>query len=603
MFTQLTPPMESLFQIRFCTLLPVFFLSISVLAAQPAEISELLEGFDEYVEQVRQDWEVPGVAVGIVRGDEMVYAKGYGLRDVNSGLPVTENTLFAIGSTTKAMTAVTVCQLVDDGLIELDEPLIEYLPDFRMYDDYVTHHLTSRDLMCHRSGLPRHDAAWYGSDRSREELFHALRYLEPSRGFREAWQYQNLMFMAAGYLVGQMRGASWEQVIRERLFGPLGMERSSMSVEDSKKDEDHALPYAEIEDEVRPIPFRNIDAVGPAGSVNSSVAEMSRWLIMQLNGGKFEGQQVVSSSMLNQTHTPHMPTPSPPSEEFFYGTYGLGWGITAYRNHLLLTHGGGIDGFITQVALLPKDSIGIVVLTNSSSADIAGTIRNAVMDHMLGLERIDWNQRALDRRAKAEEAQMEEEEETDQIKDTRPSHPLPDYTGRYDHPGYGTIRILMDNEQLRVQYNSFDLPLEHFHYDVFQGEDPRIGKIRLNFHTDASGMIHQLSSKMEPAVDPIVFERTPELSAEARERLQSYTGSYLLQGTEITVSMRGENTLVVTVPGQPPYTLVPRQKDNQFQLEGLPGYWVEFTSEEGTDKVKAVVFHQPNGMFTAERKE
>jgi len=234
-------------------LLFVFLFAVSLLPAQ----TKLLEGLDAEVEQIMQDWDVPGLGLGIVKGGEILLARGYGLRNVAEELPVDENTLFAIGSSSKAFTATAtaIVQLAEQGLLELDKPVIEYLPDFRMHDPYVTNNLTVRDLLCHRSGLPRHDLVWYGTDRNRRELFESLQYLKPSAGFREIFQYQNLMYMTAGYLSGQIKGSTWEQVVQEQLFDPLQMQRANFSVSAMQKDANHALPYGKEEEQVKKYPF------------------------------------------------------------------------------------------------------------------------------------------------------------------------------------------------------------------------------------------------------------------------------------------------------------------------------------------------------------
>lgn len=580
----------------------ILFLIISNPELSAQALPDRLKNMDAIVEQAMKDWKVPGVAIGIVNGEEVLMLKGYGHRNVEKKLPVTENTLFAIGSTTKAMTAVTVCQLVDDGLLELDQPLIDYLPDFRMHDPYVTMHMTPRDLLCHRSGLPRHDLVWYGSDLSRKELFKTLAHLEPTKGFREAYQYQNLMFMTAGYLVEHLRGETWEQVMRRRIFDPLEMNRSNFSVLDSQKDDDFSMPYSEVEDKVIEVPFRDLDAIGPAGSVNSSVKEMSNWLIMQINGGKFKDREIISKAMLNQTHFPHVVAGGEPNEEFFYSLYGLGWGINVYRGHHLLTHSGGIDGFITQVAVLPQDSIGLVVLTNRSGAPLAGILRNTIMDLMLELDPIDWNKRSLEQQKKSEEAQAErqEEEAINRKTGTQPAHPLSSYAGRYQHPAYGNITIALKNDQLRVQFHGFDWPLEHYHYDVFQANDPIAGKTKFAFHTNYQGEVERISARLEPALDhDISFERVVKELHLTAEQLKPYTGEYEIAGTVIKVWLNKEQQLMLSVPGQPNYELI-AVKDHEFNIKALKGYRAIFKFDQ--NQVKELVLDQPDGVFKAQRK-
>jgi CubicO group peptidase (beta-lactamase class C family) len=229
-----------------------------------------LKGFDKFVESALKDWNVPGAGIAIVKDGEVILVKGYGYADVAKKRKADKKTLFAIGSSSKAFTAASVMQLVDEKKLDLNKSVISYLPNFKLYDDYATKNITPRDLLSHRSGLPRHDLVWYGSKDSREGLYNRLRYLEPTAELRETWQYQNLMYMTAGYLVGQIEKESWEETVKRKIFMPLGMNATNFSVEDSKKVKNHALPYNEKEGQLEKIDFRNIDAIGPAGSINSN---------------------------------------------------------------------------------------------------------------------------------------------------------------------------------------------------------------------------------------------------------------------------------------------------------------------------------------------
>lgn len=575
--------------------------------AQPS--SATLEEITTFVEQARQDWQVPGVAVGIVQGGRAVYTKGFGLRDVAAEEPVTEKTLFAIGSSTKAMTALSVLQLVDDGLAELDKPVLDYLPGFRMHDDYVTRHLTVRDLLCHRSGLPRHDAVWYGSEDSREELFQKLRYLAPNRGFREVFQYQNLMYMTAGYLAGQLAHSSWEERVKTRIFQPLEMNRANFSIGAMQKDPDHAKPYNKEGDQVKRMDFRNIDAIGPAGSVNASVEEMCHWLIAQLNGGKYEGAEIVSAASLAESHTPVIPVAGPLSGYLAFDnngspiTYGLGWFISTHKGRPAIQHGGNIDGFSAMVAFLPQDSVGVVVLTNLNGTMLPAVIRNYIFDKMLGETVRDWNGEMLAMIRKMEEQQegQEEEEDLKRVKGTQPSHKLAAYGGTYSHPAYGDITISPKGDSLYFSYHTLEVALGHYHYDVFAGKSPLIGPVKVAFHTNIDGDVSRLSTVMEPALDAIIFERKAEEEAFTEAELDAFTGEYLIMGAQkLTVSRKG-GELQMTVPGQPTYTLE-YYKGLEFKLKGLNGYSALF-QKAGSGKVSGLVMIQPNGQFKGEKVE
>jgi CubicO group peptidase (beta-lactamase class C family) len=495
----------------FALLLVVSLIAPAQLWAQSGPAPATLNGLDGFVEQVMKDWKVPGLAVAIVKEGKVVYAKGFGYRDVKRELKVTPDTLFAIGSCSKAFTATALALLVEEGKLDWDKPVIDYLPDFRLYDAYATAHLRPRDLVTHQSGLPRHDLVWYGSPLSRKEIFDRLRYLEPSRPLHAKYQYNNLMFMSAGVLIERISGNTWEEFVRRRILDPLGMKTSNFSVKDSQKTSDFSLPYQEQKDEVKEIPFRNIDAVGPAGSINSSVNEMTRWLLLQLSKGKFEVRQIVSEKALAETHTPQIVAGGDLKyDESFYASYAMGWGVTSYRGHPSLSHGGGIDGFTSAVRFLPKDQLGVVVLTNSGSP-ASGLIASNAVDRMLGLSEAPWAQRAKDDAAKAKEAQAKAraEDEAKRKKDAPPTHALKDYTGQFEHPAYQTLTIAQDGEQLKFDLHGLTGGLKHYHYDIFQGVDGAAGfeGTKVAFLINRAGEIDRAALALEPNVKEIIFTR------------------------------------------------------------------------------------------------
>ncbi|MGH9815782.1 MAG: serine hydrolase [Candidatus Acidiferrales bacterium] len=481
-------------------------------AATPQAAKDPLEGLDAFVETLRADWKVPGVGIAIVKGDEIIYAKGFGQRDMGQNLPVTPETLFAIGSCSKAFTATALGMLVDDAKIDWDKPLRTYLPSFKMWDDYVTEHMTPRDLVTHRSGLPRHDLMWYGSTFTRREMFERLRYLEPSRGFRASYQYQNLMFMTAGVLVEEVTRKSWEDFIHERFFAPLEMKTSNTSVNDSQKAADFARPYGGDSEKSNVVPFRNIDQIGPAGSINSSVREMSNWIIAQLNGGKFNGKQVIPERVVRQTHTPHIVSgTSLRYDELFYSMYAMGWGINSYRGRLMVTHSGGIDGFTAHVSLMPKDKLGIVILTNKGGTRLTGILAFNVYDRLLGLEPVPWNDRNKEEVAKNREAEQKAEKEGDKNRKdgTQPSHTVADFAGEFEHPGYGSLKIWENAGKLYATYNGLTTALKHYHYDVFEASEAQFSKMKFSFRLNGKGDVERVSLPLQSGVGDIVFTRRP----------------------------------------------------------------------------------------------
>jgi CubicO group peptidase (beta-lactamase class C family) len=407
-----------------------------------------LNGFDEFVAKMMEEWEVPGLAISIVKDGDVIFSHGFGYRDVENKLNVTPKTLFAIGSCTKAFTAVSMGILVDEGKLEWDKPVRDYMPDFRMYDSYVTENMTPRDLLTHRSGLPRHDLVWYGSSLKRKELIDRLRYLEPSKGFRSAYQYQNLMYVTAGYLVGYIAGCSWEEFIQDRILDPLEMNNTNFSVTKSQKSADFAFPYKKIDEEIKQIPFYMNDEMGPAGTIDSNVNDITKWLMLNLNKGKYGEKQIISEANLNQIQSPQIFTETSLSKykEILIASYGMGWVIQPYRENIVISHGGNIDGFTALTTFMPQNNIGIVILTNINSTPITEIIAFNVYDRLLGLDEVVWNQRAKDEIAKIKELKetAKKKSATDRREGTQPSHPLEDYTGVYEHLAYGVITIDID---------------------------------------------------------------------------------------------------------------------------------------------------------------
>lgn len=575
---------------------------------RPAEKPDPLAGFDEWVDAIRKEWKIPGVAVAIVKDGQLVHAKGYGLRNVEKNLPVTADTLFAIGSNTKAFTAAGLSLLVAEGKLDWDKPIREYLPSFKMWDDYVTEHMTPRDLVTHRSGLPRHDLLWYGTALTRKEMVDRLRYLEPSRGFRDRYQYQNLMFMTAGYLIEQISGQAWEDFIRERFFRPMEMSTSLTSVRGMAAAADASLPYNENKGAVKAMPYRNIDSIGPAGSINSNVRELAAWLVVQMNKGKYKDKQIIPEAQLRilqspQTVMPPLPT-TPQYDELFHQLYAMGWMISSYRGHPVQMHGGAIDGFLSQVAMLPKDKVGVVVLTNCTPNRLYDVIAYQVFDRFLGLEPVDWNKRKHEETDKAKEAQEKAKKESDAArkKDTKPAHAIAEYAGKYEHPGYGSLTINEDAGALKVSYNSRSSPLRHYHFDVFEASGDDLEGTKFTFLLSAKGDVDRVTVPMQAGVADIVFVRAPEGKQLGPDTLQRMVGEYQLTIAPQTIKvwLRDEKALMLTVPGQPDYELL-QSRGFEFSVIGLKGFSVEFKMGE-TGPANEVVFAQPNGMFTAKRK-
>lgn len=577
--------------------------------AAPAEAArEALAGYDEFVAKAIQDWEVPGLAVAIVKGGEVVYAQGFGQSDVEHGKPVTPDTLFAIGSSSKAFTTFVVGTLVDEGKLDWDKPVTTFLPGFQLHDPNTTALITPRDLVTHRSGLPRHDLVWYNNfTDSRENVVSRLRFLEPNEQLRAKFQYNNLMYLTAGYLVEHVTGKSWEDNVRERVFVPLGMTNSNFSVLESQKSADFALPYRERDDKIEKIPFRDITMVGPAGSINSSVNDMAKWVKLHLGSGKVGDRQVLGAATLADLHTPRMPIGAPPERpEILPVGYALGWFVDVYRGHRRVHHGGNIDGFSALVSLLPDDDLGIVVLTNKDGTALPGLLVRHTVDRLLKLEPIDWNGEALAKREQTEAAAEEAEKKKDVLRKagTKPAHKLAEYAGDYEHPGYGTLTVAVKGSALEMTYNGITAPLEHWHYEVWNGAkggaDPTFEDGKLLFQGDMRGNVAAVAAQFEPQVADIVFTRKPDARLFDPAWLARFVGDYELPGPQlVTIALSG-TTLTVNIPGQPQLHLVPGL-GGEFTLREFSVISLAFV-EDAQGNVTGVNFNQPNGVFFATRK-
>lgn len=575
-----------------------------VLGAKKAPGKVNLKGFSRFVDTMLPEWDVPGAAVAIVKDGKVIFADGFGYRNVEKKLEVTTDTLFAIGSCTKAFTATILGILVDEGKLEWDWPVRNYLPSFTLRDSVASQQMTPVDLLSHRSGLPRHDTAWYGSPVSRKDLFNRLRYFEPSKGFRSTYQYNNLMFMTAGYLAGKIAGTTWEQLVRTKLFAPLGMKSSNFSVKDSQKSVNFSLPYSKRDDKITAVPFRNLDTIGPAGSINSSAADIAQWLLLNLNKGKVGDTQVISEGNLLQIHTPQMVTGEglPGDKELFYSSYGMGWRISAYRGHPTVSHGGSIDGFVAYVSFLPRDHAGVVILTNSDvGGALCAVIAYNVFDRILELRQIPWSHRFKTRAAKADTDRKaaEEKKDKDRKLNTHPSHDLKDYAGTYENPGYGMMTVEQSDGKLTASLNDLRFEVDHYHYDMFELSTEAMGgqKVRATFHTDARGNIGSLTVPLQPGVDDIEFKRLPE--KKDKEFLQKMVGEYEFSGGIMKISLKGDQNLVLTIPGQPPHDLV-FYKETEFNFKAFRGFSVKFVLNE-SGNVIALEYPRADGVLTAKK--
>jgi CubicO group peptidase (beta-lactamase class C family) len=587
-------------------------------SAAPAEAQTArqgLDGLDDFINQALKDWKVPGLALAVVQDGKVVLLKGYGYRDLEKQMPVTPTTLFAIGSITKSFTVTTLGMLMDEGKVDWDKPVRDFLPEFKMYDLVLTEQMTIRDLITHRSGLPRHDFSWYTSDFTREDLVRRLQYLEPNKPLRSTFQYNNLMFMTAGYIAGRLNGTSWEDAVRQRLWTPLGMTSTNFSVLDSQHSPDFAEPYrkgSDLKADLKKIPFDaqcpDRCAIGPAGEINSNVSDLSKYLLFHLNHGKFDGKQLLSENNSIQMQTPQMVIQGAPAfKELGEDGYGMGFFISSYRGHKQVEHGGNIDGFSAELAMLPGDKIGVAVLTNLDGNPLPDIVAYNVFERLLGLDQTPWSKRFLDQEKQGKESEQEAKKKgyTPHKTGTHPSHDLKEYAGDYSNPGYGIASITPDGDGFKLQLNKVSMTVKHFHYDVFEVPDNPLdpfAKLKVMFASDFNGDISSLSMPLEPNVKDIVFTRMPDKQLTERSFIERFTGEYEITGAPVpfTVSLRGEHNLIASVPGQPDYELIPR-RGTTFDLKGLTGFSIEFKMD-ASGKVTEAALVQPDTTIVLKKK-
>ncbi|HEX9108221.1 MAG TPA: serine hydrolase [Longimicrobiales bacterium] len=478
-----------------------------------------LAGLDAYIEKAMKDWEVPGLALAIVKNDSVIYARGYGVRELGKPDPVTPRTIFAVGSTSKAFTAALMAMLVDSGKVKWDDHVTQFLPWFQLYDPYVTREMTIHDILSHRSGLGRGDLLWYASPLSRDSVVKAVRNLKPSWSFRSHFGYQNIMFVTAGQVEAAVAGENWDRLVRHRIFEPLGMSASVTSVHDLQRGGDVATPHEKVDDKVIPIAWRDIDNAGPAGSIDSNVLDYARWLRFQLDDGVLpNGKRLISHAAMREMHSPQTIIPITEEAEKLnpwshFSAYGLGWFLLDYRGNEIIHHGGNIDGFSAEVDLVPEQKLGIVIFTNLNGTALRDALPYAIYDRFLGVkDGKDWSAAYLEQRKKmlARADSMKAKVEAAHVKGTKPSLTLDKYAGVYADSLYGPLTISLEKDHLvATRSAAFVADLEHWDYDNFRAvwRDHTLGKQFFTFQVDPMGKAAAVTIE-----DLATFERVPERS-------------------------------------------------------------------------------------------
>ena len=466
-------------------------------AAQPA--THPLAGLDAYVEAAMAAWEIPGFALAVVQGDSILYARGYGTTERGQGTPVDANTLFAIASTSKAFTTAALAMLVDEGRLNWDDKVTDHLPGFALSDPWVTRELTVRDLVTHRVGVARFDNLWIASPFSRAEILERARHLPQVEGFRSSYGYNNILYIVAGELVAALTGRSWDDVIEERIFQPLGMTRSSSRNAVVETRAGVAEPHTWVNEEVRTIPRRNYDAIGGAGAIWSSAAEMAQWMRLHLNNGQFNGTLLLSPAQMAEMQRPVTVMPIDSTARRLHPTnhftaYALGWRVQDLQGRRLVHHSGSINYTRTHLVMVPEEGIGVVAMANLSSSNLQLAVTHWILDVLQGRTPQDWSALylELDARSAGASARAAETLAAARISDALPALPLSSYTGQFEDALFGQVRVTEEEGGLVLYYSpDYIADLEPWHQDVFRAtwRRPGAGATFVTFHIDTRGRV------------------------------------------------------------------------------------------------------------------
>jgi CubicO group peptidase (beta-lactamase class C family) len=500
--------------------LSVLLCVIAAIAIRAAAPPPPPPDLDQWVARAMKTFEVPGIGLAIVKDDGVVLARGYGVRKLGDPAPVDGRTLFGIASNTKAFTATALGLLVEEHKIEWDAPVVRYLPAFAMWEPFVTHELTVRDLLVHRSGLGlgAGDLLWWPeSTYDRKEIARRLRYIQPATSFRSAYAYDNVLYLVAGELIETISGQTWENFVSSRILATVGMTGTNVRHSAASAGGNVAATHARIDGTVRPIaPFES-DNTNPAGGINSSAEDMAKWLRVQLSGGMLaDGSRLFSAETARQLTSIVTPIPfgGPPPElpalKTNFQGYALGFGIRDYRGHKVVNHTGGLPGYVSRVAMIPDLDVGVAVLTNQESGGAFDAIAFHVLDHYLGAPAFDWIDGFKRLEARAEAAAVAAERAASAARDasSKPSLPLSKYAGTYRDAWYGDVAIAEEDGRLVMRFSHTPLlvgTLEHWQHDTFiaKWRDRELrADAYVTFALNPDGSIDQVKMRaVSPATD------------------------------------------------------------------------------------------------------
>jgi CubicO group peptidase (beta-lactamase class C family) len=500
---------------RFWSLVLIFVCTASLRAqnAPPADM-------DSYVARVMKAFDVPGLSVGIVKDGKVVLAKGYGVRKLGESAAVDENTLFGIGSNTKAFTSAALATLVDEGKISWDDPVYQRLPAFQMYDPYVSHEMTIRDLLTHRSGMGLGEGDllfWPHTTFTRADIIYRLRFMKPASSFRSHYAYDNLLYMTAGQIIPAVTGKSWDDYVRERILTPLGMITTNLSTTAFTPGDDYAWPHSKVDGKLQVVQFQDLDNAGPAGAINSSAAEMAKWLLLQLNRGKFLDRdgRLFSETDSREMWIPQTILPTANASGPLAGlknnfaAYGLGWSLRDYHGRKMVGHTGGVLGFVSRVMLVPEENLGVVILTNAEEDGAFDSILFHLLDGYFHLPPTDWIAafQAAEEQEEKDAAEIMKKQGAGRAAESKPSLPFERYAGVYTDPWYGpaTIRTEKGNLVFTLDHTPTAVAdLQHWQYDTFKAHwrDRTIEDAFVTFSLKADGSIdHFTMVAVSPLAD------------------------------------------------------------------------------------------------------
>lgn len=480
-------------------------LSVAAALAPAAAIAQRpdLAAFDAYVARAVKAWDIPGLAIAVVSGDSVLFAKGYGVRTLGRPDPVDVHTRFSIGSTTKAMTALALLMAVDSGAVALDAPVQRYLPTMQLYDPVMTRELTVRDLLTHHTGLPGSDQLWYGTDATTDEVIRRMRWLPPATSFRNSYAYQNVQYAMAGEVLRAATHRAWSDVLRTRIWEPLGMRETLPTLAATVGQPNVAAPHVVIDDTLRVIENRSVDAVAAAGSVWSSVSDMARWMRFILDSGRVSGRRLVSEPRFVDWFAPQSIVPladfypTAPLAGVHRATYGLAWFLHSYAGDEVAMHTGSIDGMSAIIGLLPGRRAGVYVLANRDHAELRHALMYRAFDLLAGRPARDWSSELLTLYNGLEEQarQAQAAQDAARVQGTQPSLPLDRYAGTFADSLNGTVRVSLHNGALYAAWGTgYTGPLQHWQYDSFQArwEDRRNPPNPVTFMLDVAGRVAEL---------------------------------------------------------------------------------------------------------------